>query len=71
MERGTGKNDVVLTLEKLADCVRRVLELGPGYVLDTVKVDFYEDGNVSSAVLEGLLPVKKTESTKEAAGNVD
>lgn len=67
---GTG-NEGVLTLEKLVDCVRRVLELGPGYVLDKVKVEFGEDGNVSEAVLDGLLPVKKTEKTKEEAGNVD
>ena len=69
-KRGTGK-DGTLTLERLADCVRRVLELGPGYVLDTVKVNFGEDGSVSGAVLDGLLPVKKSESTKEAADNVD
>ena len=59
-----------ITLEKLSDCVRRTLKLGPGYVLDTLKIEFREDGNVSGAVLEGLLPVKKMETAKEAAGNV-
>ena len=65
-----------LTLERLADCARRALELGPGYALDKVKVIFRADGHVSGAVLEGLLPVKKTEkkkgeAVKEATDHVD
>lgn len=55
-----------LTLARVADCVRKTLTLGPGYVLETVKVGFGEDGNVAGAVLEGLLPVKKVEPRKEA-----
>ena len=53
-----------IALDKLADCARRVLTLGPGYVLDTVKVSFGEGGAVAGAVLEGLLPVKKVEALK-------
>jgi hypothetical protein len=60
-----------LTLAKLADCVKRALELGPGYVLESLKVDFGADGNVSGAVMEGLLPVKTVESKKEKVKNVD
>ncbi len=60
-----------LTLGKVADCARRALELGPGYVIDSVKVSFGADGGVSGAVLEGLLPVKKVESTKESKVNDD
>ena len=65
-ERGAGSP---LAPGMVADCARRVIELGHGYVIDTVKVDFGADGNVSGAVLEGLLPVKKVE--KEAAGDVN
>lgn len=60
-----------LTLAKLAACARRVLELGPGYALDTVKVGFGENGSVSGAVLEGLLPVKKVEAVKGVVRHVD
>lgn len=60
-----------VTLEMLANCVKRMLELGPGYAIDTVKVDFGSDGNVSGAVLEGLLPVKTVEAVKGATGNVN
>ena len=60
-----------LTLERLADCARRTLELGPGYALDTVRVKFKKDGSVAGAIFEGLLPVKKTESTKEAKKDVN
>lgn len=60
-----------LTLEKLATCVRRALELGPGYALDRVKISFDDDGNASGAAIEGLLPVKKVETMKEAKKNVD
>ena len=56
-----------LTLDKLAACARKTLELGPGYVLDSIKVVFDADGRVSGAVLEGLLPVKKIESKKMEA----
>ena len=77
-ERGQGNenreagSETPLTLEKLADCVRRVLKQpGPGYVLDTLNVTFGENGSVSGAVLEGLLPVKKIESTKEATPHAD
>lgn len=58
-------SEVAVTTAMLSDCVSRALTLGPGYVLDRVKVDFGEDGAVSGAVLEGLLPVKKVESAKE------
>ena len=74
-ERGEGReergSESPLTPGMIADCVRRVIELGPGYVIDSVKVDFGAGGNVSSAVLEGLLPVKRVESKKEAAGDVN
>lgn len=74
-ERGTSADapaqDEPITLGMLADCVRRTLELGPGYALDSVEINFGVDGNVMSAVLNGLLPVKKVESTKEAVKNVD
>lgn len=70
-EQGAG-NEEPLSLERLADCVRRVLKQpGPGYVLDTLKVDFGEGGIVTGAILEGLLPVKKVESKKEATANVN
>jgi len=70
-----GKGDVAEPImpAMLADCARRVLELGPGYALDRVRVDFGADGTVSGAVLEGLLPVKKVEkieSPKKEAGDV-
>lgn len=69
---GNSTTEEPITLERLADCVKRALELGPGYALDTVRINFgEEDGKVSSAVIEGLLPVKKVESTKEATANVD
>lgn len=55
-----------LPLGKLADCACRAVTLGPGYALDKVKVSFDETGCVSGAILEGLLPVKKVESLKEA-----
>ena len=66
-------SETPLTLEKLADCTRRVLKQpGPGYVLDSINVNFGEDGSVSGAVLEGLLPVKKKdESMKEATSHVN
>jgi len=52
-----------LPLEKLADYLRRLLGYGPGYALDTVKIDLAADGkSVSGAVMEGLLPVKKVEN---------
>lgn len=51
-----------LTLERLADCVRRVLILGPGYALDKMKISFGASGTVSGAVMEGLFPVKKVEA---------
>lgn len=57
---------VTLTLDRLEDCIERALTLGPGYALDRIRIDFGENGTVSSAVLEGLLPVKKVESIKEA-----
>lgn len=60
-----------LTLARLAECVRMALELGPGYVLDTAVVTFGEGGNLSGATLEGLLPVKKTETKKDEKRNVD
>ncbi len=56
-----------ISIEKIAACVRRVQELGPGYAVDEVNVDFNPDGTISGAVLEGLLPVKKVTSTKERA----
>ncbi len=59
------KPETPLTLVKLVDCLRRMLDLGPGYVLDSVKIDFGEDGNVSGAVLEGLLPVQRFEVLKQ------
>lgn len=55
-----------VTVAKLADCASRTLSLGPGYAIDKVRVDFGENGNIRSAVLEGLLPVKKVEPVKEA-----
>lgn len=60
-----------LTLAKIADCARKVQELGPGYALDTVKVMFGADGAVSGAVFEGLLPVKKSVALKEAKKDVN
>lgn len=60
-----------LTLARLADCARRVIELGPGYAIDRIRVYFSVDGNVGGAVLEGLLPVKRSESAKGATGDVD
>lgn len=60
-----------LTLAKVTDCVKRALELGPGYVLESLTVNFTADGNVAGAVIEGLLPVKTVESKKESAKNVD
>ena len=76
---GTGKNrdaetapaggevgaEEPITLDRLADCTRRALTLGPGYALDKVLVVFGEDGNVAGAILEGLLPVKKVENAGE------
>ena len=70
-DAGAAVPDEPLTLAKLAVCARRALELGPGYALDTVKVDFGVDGTVSGAVLEGLLPVKKIEAAKGAVRHVD
>lgn len=55
-------DEAPITLKTLADCVHRMLTLGPGYALEKMKVSFAADGNVSGAVLEGLLPVKKVES---------
>ena len=59
-------DEAPITLKALTDCVNRVLTLGPGYVLEKMKVSFAADGNVSGAVLEGLLPVKRVEQVKEA-----
>ena len=59
-------DEAPITLKTLMDCVHRVLTLGPGYALEKMKVSFAADGNVSGAVLEGLLPVKKVEPVKEA-----
>ena len=71
VERGTGSGErMPLTLAQVADCARRVVELGPGYALDVVKVNFGVDGNVSDAVIEGLLPVKQSKA-KKRTGNVD
>ncbi len=70
-DAGAAAPEEPLTLAKLAACARRALELGPGYALDTVKVDFGVDGSVSGAVLEGLLPVKKVEAVKGAVRHVD
>lgn len=73
-DAGTGER---ITLEMVADCAKRAVELGPGYALDNVKVDFDSAGNVSAAVLDGLLPVKKSapkrkgEPNKEANANVN
>ena len=66
-----GARSEPITLAKLADCVRRALELGPGYALDAVDATFAENGDVLSARIEGLLPVKKVESVKEAEGNAN
>lgn len=52
------------TLEKLYDCINRLLNLGPGYVLRSVSVRFNNDGNIAGAELEGLVPVKKVEEKK-------
>lgn len=71
--QGSESNEVQnpLTFEKVVSCVKRALELGPGYALDTIKISFADDGNVASAVIEGLLPVKKIEPKKEKAKNVN
>ena len=75
-ERESGDSEWI-TLERVADCAKRVVELGPGYAIDTVKVEFGPEGNVIAAVLDGLLPVKKVvprkkgEANKETKGNVD
>ena len=55
-------DEAPITLKALADCINRILTLGPGYVLEKMKVSFAADGNVSGALLEGLLPVKRVES---------
>ena len=68
---GAAEQNLPLTLERLADCAKRVLELGPGYALDSVKISFDGKGGVSGALFEGLLPVKKVESKKEKADNVN
>lgn len=67
-EKPGAGSDESITLAKLADCVRRILKQpGPGYVLDTITITFNEEnGNVSGAVVQGLLPSKeKLESKKE------
>lgn len=67
-----GADDEPVTLARVADCAKRVLELGPGYVLNSVTVAFGDAGTVSGAVLDGLLPVKRIEpAAKEEVGNVD
>ena len=68
---GASAADEPLTFERLADCARRVVELGPGYALDSVKVAFGADGSVAGAVMDGLLPVKKSEQRKESRANVN
>lgn len=68
---GEAGNYELLTLTRVADCVRRALELGPGYALDKVMVNFNDDGSLSDAVVEGLLPVKKAEPKKGIAENVN
>lgn len=70
-DAGASAPDEPLTLSRLEACARRAMELGPGYALDTVKVAFGADGAVSGAVLEGLLPVKKVETAKEAEQHGD
>ena len=65
LQEKTG-DEAPITLKALADCVHRVLTLGPGYALEKMKVSFAADGSVSGAVLEGLLPVKRVEPMKEA-----
>ena len=74
-ERGTGsgetENGETLTLAKVADCAKKAMELGPGYAIDTVKIDFNPQGDVVGVVLEGLLPVKSVATKKEATANVD
>jgi hypothetical protein len=61
----------VLTLGKVSDMANRLIALGPGYALDKVRISFGDDGSVSAAVLEGLLPVKRVESMKEDSKNVN
>ncbi len=68
---GAAEQNLPLTLERLADCAKRVLEQGPGYALDSEKISFDGKGGVSGALFEGLLPVKKVESKKEKADNVN
>ena len=75
-ELGTGSGETesgeTLTLAKVADCARKAMELGPGYAIDTVKIDFNPQGDVVGAVLEGLLPVKSVEmKKKETTANVN
>ena len=53
-----------ITVAKVADLAKRIVELGPGYALDGVKVQFAEEGKVSAVELTGLLPVKDVESIK-------
>ena len=60
-----------LALEKISECVNKILKLGPGYALDSIKINFGDDGSVAGAVLEGLLPVKQVEALKEAKKNVN
>ncbi len=67
-ERGQAQTDGAtdpIGIGKIAECIRRIHNLGPGYAVDEVRVDFNQDGTVSSAVLNGLLPVKKVASTKK------
>ena len=60
-----------LALENVANCAKSIMNHGPGYAIETVKIDFGEDGKVAGAIIGGLLPVKKVEAKKEAAGNVN
>jgi len=60
-----------VTIGNVADLAGRITALGPGYALDRVKIFFGDDGAISEAVLDGLLPVKKVESRKEDSKDVN
>lgn len=68
-EQASGPEEIV-TLEKIASFAEKTLQLGPGYALESIDIDFDHKGAVEKFVMTGLLPVKKIEISKETQGNV-
>ena len=60
-----GEEQAELTLAQVAECAKKTVELGPGYALDSIRIRFGERGDVTDAVLTGLLPVKQVAAIKE------